>query len=29
MNPDGSGVVNVSRYPGAHDINPDWGPAAR
>jgi len=27
VNPDGSGVVNVSRYPGAHDINPDWGPA--
>ena len=28
VNPDGSGLVNVSNFPGAHDINPDWGPAA-
>jgi Tol biopolymer transport system component len=28
MDPDGSDVINVSRYPGAHDISPDWGPAA-
>jgi len=28
VNPDGRNVVNVSRYAGAHDISPDWGPAA-
>ena len=24
---DGSGMTNVSRFPAAHDIAPDWGPA--
>jgi Tol biopolymer transport system component len=24
---DGSGDANVSRFPAAHDITPDWGPA--
>ena len=28
VNPDGSDVVNVSHYANAHDISPDWGPAA-
>jgi len=23
---DGSGETNVSRFPAAHDITPDWGP---
>jgi Tol biopolymer transport system component len=29
VNPDGTDVINVSHYAAAHDINPDWGPAAR
>ena len=29
VNPDGTNVINVSRYPAAHDISPDWGPAVR
>ena len=24
---DGSGETNVSRFPNAHDLSPDWGPA--
>jgi TolB protein len=24
---DGSGITNVSRFPAAHDVAPDWGPA--
>jgi Tol biopolymer transport system component len=28
VDPDGSDVINVSHYASAHDISPDWGPAA-